>query len=376
MEAVVGNETDAPALTRVVLDKTGANPFFVQRFLQVLHEDEVLTFDHDRNRWTWSLDAVRAAPHTDNVIDLMASRIQRLSEQTRRALQLGSAIGATFDLELLAIVTGLPAAEVAEHLAPAVDQDLLLLLDSDPVLAEDSPSLTYRFPHDRIQEAAYSLTGEADRAGLHLSIARLLAQRFGADEELVFELVHHWSHADRAALTPEDRRAAARACLVAAARALASAAHAPALQFAETGVSLLDPDAWTSAPDLAVSLHVRLVEAAYGNGDARRAQEASNLVLEHADTLLDKVRVHELRIQRLTSVEMNIHSAVEEMVKVLKPEGDVVMACAGGLMVEHPLLAPHVAAVEVEDPGEGRALRGHAGLVDAPPVVAAVVGIR
>jgi len=327
VEAVVGSENDAPTLTRAVLEKTGANPFFVQRFLQVLHEDEVLTFDHERNRWTWDMTQVRAAPHTDNVIDLMASRIQRLPADTRRALQLGSAIGATFDLALLSVVTDLPAHQVAQQLAPAVDQDLLILLGGDyPVLEDDERSLSFRFPHDRIQEAAYALTPAQARAELHLSVARLLTERRGQDEDIVFELVHHWSRAAGAlvdstspgtTLTRQDRESAARAYLNAAARALASAAHKPALQFAEAGVALLGEHAFERTPDLAVALHVRLVEAAYVNGETERAGEIGEVVLERADAILDKVRVHELRIQNLASVELRMQAAVDEMIQVV-----------------------------------------------------------
>lgn len=318
IESVVGSEPEAPALSKVVLDKTGANPFFVQRFLRSLHEDGILSFDHDRGRWVWSLEAVRAAAHTDNVVDLMASRIQRLPDGARDALKLGAAVGATFDLDLAAVVLGVERHEAAEALLPAIEQDLLQLQGGEyPVLAGDERDLDFRFPHDRIQEAAYALTAEEDRPALHLQIARLLTARFADDLDVAFELVHHWGRADGVQLTPEDRLAAAAAYLRAASRSLASAAHQPALEFARSGVDLLPADAFDVEPELAVRLHVRLVESAYVNGEADLAQQAGEVVLERGRTLLDKVRVYELRIQHQSAVAMRMDEAVSEMLQVV-----------------------------------------------------------
>ena len=56
---------------------------------------------------------------------------------------------------------------------------------------------SYRFVHDRVQEAAYSLIPEEQRAAAHLRIGRLLTTQIAPDkrEEAVFEIVGHFNRA-------------------------------------------------------------------------------------------------------------------------------------------------------------------------------------
>ena len=96
---------EAEPLARLVSRKTGGNPFFVGQFLKALREAELLRFDYERERWTFEMDAIAKAGMTDNVIDLMTRKIQRLSADTQRALTLAACIGNPFDQHTLAIVS-------------------------------------------------------------------------------------------------------------------------------------------------------------------------------------------------------------------------------------------------------------------------------
>jgi len=57
------------ALLKLVLEKTGANPFFVRSFLSELHEDGLLRFDAEAGSWTSDSKAISAREYTTNVID-------------------------------------------------------------------------------------------------------------------------------------------------------------------------------------------------------------------------------------------------------------------------------------------------------------------
>ena len=110
------------------------------------------------------------------------------------------------ELSLLAQVTGSPVGETARALWTVLRDGLLVpergasggASDAD----EDSEmeQADYRFVHDRVRQAAYSLLSHADRQQAHLAIGRCLlgrSQSVMADEEL-FELVDsNWLAAPR-----------------------------------------------------------------------------------------------------------------------------------------------------------------------------------
>src|SRR5262249_13796204 len=147
-----------------VHQKTAGNPFFANQFIQELAEEGAITFDAGQARWLWDLGPIQAKDYTDNVVDLMVGKLNRLPPTTQEALKELACVGNSAETAFLAIVHGASAEEVHARLWEARRSELI-------VLAED----TYRFVHDRIQEAAYSLLSVEQQVRTHLRIGRLLA---------------------------------------------------------------------------------------------------------------------------------------------------------------------------------------------------------
>ena len=84
--------------------KTGGNPFFARAFLRSLYEEGQLRLD-DKARWSWDIDSINAMRAADNVVDLMARKIERLPDETRDVLMLAACIGNRFDVAALATPT-------------------------------------------------------------------------------------------------------------------------------------------------------------------------------------------------------------------------------------------------------------------------------
>src|SRR6266446_6018760 len=173
--------TDASPLAELVHEKTAGNPFFVIQFLSALADEGLLAFDHGAARWSWDLGRVHAKGYTDNVVDLMVGKLSRLPAMTQEALQHLACLGNTADLTTLALVRGTSEEQIHADLWEAVRLELIERLDGG-----------YRFVHDRVQEAAYSLIPEPSRADAHLRIGRLLAAHTPKDEreEIIFEIVN------------------------------------------------------------------------------------------------------------------------------------------------------------------------------------------
>jgi predicted ATPase len=131
-------------LAQLVQEKTAGNPFFAIQFITALAEEALITFDHDARRWSWDLTRIQAKGYTDNVADLMVGKLNRLPIQTQKALQEFACLGNSAEIAALTAVHGTPEENVHSDLLEAVRLEFIVRL-------EDS----YRFIHDRVQEAAY-----------------------------------------------------------------------------------------------------------------------------------------------------------------------------------------------------------------------------
>src|SRR5262249_27465770 len=78
---------DTATLAQLVHEKTIGNPFFAIHFISDLAEKGLLAFDHSAAQWSWDLDRIYAEGYTDNVVDLLVAKLNRLPAQTQRALE-------------------------------------------------------------------------------------------------------------------------------------------------------------------------------------------------------------------------------------------------------------------------------------------------
>ncbi|MDI1482485.1 ATP-binding sensor histidine kinase [Polyangium sp. y55x31] len=304
-DAVRSGESTLP-LAEIALEKTGGNPFFLGQFLRSLADERLLRFEPQAAQWRWDLAEIRRRDMTDNVVELMAAKIQRLPARAQRVLELAACIGARFELATLAKVHDEPLIETATGLWDALREGLVVPIGdayqlAEPAVLESSdgiPDAHYKFLHDRVQQAAYSLIEEHRRAEIHLQIGRLLLERTppGQLEERLFDVISQLDQGSERIESPEERAEVARLNLLAGKKAKASAAYEPALHYLAAGIRLLPPGSFSDRYELAFELYVEATGAAYLNGDFERAQKLSQIALEHARTALDKVRIHELRM--------------------------------------------------------------------------------
>ena len=220
----------AAPLARLVHEKTGGNPFFAIQFISALAEEGLLRFDHYAVRWRWELDRVHAKGYTDNVVDLMVRKLTRLPAETQAALQQLACLGNLTDITMVSIVLGKSNEDVRSDLWDAVRLELVEHLGG-----------SYKFIHDRIQEAAYSLVPERLRTEAHLRIGRLLAAHTPAErrEEAIFEIVNQLNRGAALIALPDEREQLAEFNLIAGQRAKATTAYASALTYLATGAALL-----------------------------------------------------------------------------------------------------------------------------------------
>jgi predicted ATPase len=88
----------------LIQQKTAGNPFFAIQFISSLVEERLVHFDYGGGRWIWDLSRIQAKGYTQNVVDLMVSKLNRLSPETQNALQLLACIGNSADFALLEMI--------------------------------------------------------------------------------------------------------------------------------------------------------------------------------------------------------------------------------------------------------------------------------
>jgi PAS domain S-box-containing protein len=286
----------AAPLAQLVHEKTGGNPFFAVQFISSLGEEGLLTFDHVEGRWSWDLNRIHAKGYTDNVVDLLVGKLTRLPAETQNALQQLACLGNIAEITTVAIVLGVSEEQAHTALYPAVRQELLECLAG-----------SYRFVHDRVQEAAYSLVPEELRAQVHLRIGRLLVTHLVPEkrEEAIFDIVNQLNRGAGLIILGEEREQLAELNLLAGKRAKGSTAYASALNYLVAGAALLPGDSWASRHNLIFELELNRAECEFLTGALAEAEERLAALSRHAANIVERATVACLHIDVCTTLDQS-----------------------------------------------------------------------
>jgi PAS domain S-box-containing protein len=294
-------------LAQLVQAKTIGNPFFAIQFITALAEEDLLSFDHGAGRWSWDLNRIQAKGYTDNVAELMVEKLNRLTIETQKALQEFACLGNSASASTLSIVHG--------HILHSQDGDgekSQESLASDLWEAERLELILrsgdfYRFAHDRIQEAAYSLIPEASRAKVHLRLGRLLNRHTlpHKREETVFEIVSQLNRGATLITSPREREEVAELNLLAGKRAKTATAYASALNYLISGAALLAEDGWEQNHVLSFALELNRAECEFLTGQLVAAEERLAILSSHTANTVELATVACLRMDLYTTLDQS-----------------------------------------------------------------------
>lgn len=307
------NNSEVNELTDLVYTKTQGNAFFVTQFLKSIAENGLLKFDYSSHNWTWDLDQILAENITDNVVELLAEKAKKLPAETQSVLKMGACIGSTFERTMAQTVLEMNAEELADAVHDALKEGLLLPIGKDKL----------KFSHDRVQQAVYSLIEEDQRVETHLKIGRLLLKNSSETEldEKIFDITNQFNFGIEIIADKKEKHRLSELNLAAGRKAKNNSAFNSALEYFNTGMTLMPADPWNSDYELALGLNSDAMEAAYLCGEFEEMDILFKEILSNAKDILEKVKPYEIRILAYKA-ENKLSEAIDTGLAVLELLGE------------------------------------------------------
>ncbi len=312
-EALLCGKAQSQALADLVFRKTQGNPFFTRQFLQTLYEDKLLRFDFEKSQWEWDIEQIKSQNITENVIELMAERMDRLPRPVRETLQWAACIGNRFQLSVLATVCGKNKKDTLGLLWPAMMEELLLPLDENYQFPESDKTSYFRFAHDQIQQAAYAQISDDQKQATHLKIGRLLLAHTPAIEleENLFAIVSQLNEGLACMDDPEEKQQLASLNLRVGKKVKNAIAYPTAVKHFRISMQLLSENAWEQHYAMIFELHQMCGECEYLSGDPEEAERLLSMAFRQAKTNLEKAKICDKQVQHYMGQSQNYEAILK-----------------------------------------------------------------
>ncbi|MNB83204.1 Serine/threonine-protein kinase PknB [compost metagenome] len=295
-------------LAEVIYKRTKGNSFFVSELLKELYRSGYLTFDELQGNWSWQLEQILSLPVNENIVEFLMMKLINLPQEARSMLMLCAAAGSRFDFSLLKLISGEPRSRIARAIATAVDEELIIpsdasytmfsgYLDETDAGPEQELGISFRFAHDRIQQAFYQMLDERDSRQLHLRIGKILLDNLSAEEveERVVDIAAHMNKGLEFIGGRAEINEVIRLNLRAARKAKAAFGYDSAYALLESVLPQLPDNAWEDAELPAAEIYRLLAQCGYLTHHIEEADAACAALLEHTAGRMDRAGIYELQ---------------------------------------------------------------------------------
>jgi len=299
-------------LAKLVHEKTRGNAFFVVQFIKSLAEKNLLKLNSTTGRWNWKIEDIYKLNITDNVVEFMADKIKELPAKTQDIFKVAACLGTRFSSELLRKTTQYSPDEINTHTDKLLEEGLILQLENE-----------FKFTHDRIQQAVYSLIEENDRKILHQNIGELLLTDSSEEEiqEQIFDVVNHLNWGVEFISGTDEKLKLATLNLEASKKAKHNSAFKASFKYISTAKGLLPENSWETHYDLSLEVYEEGAENAFLAGQFEDMHTYIDTILQNATELIAKVKPYEIRVNAYKA-ENKLKEALETGLEILEQLGE------------------------------------------------------
>ncbi len=258
------SESRVQPLVEFVRVRSGNIPLHVQEFVEYLHQRGIIRAEPGRG-WTWDDAEIATVEVSEDMAELMVSKLDALSSSQCRLLTIASCLRERFDRDMLVWATRDERSRVVDDALELMDRGLWIPCREG-----------MRFAHDRLREAAQARASSEELSEIHYDLGRrLLEARSGdASDDGLFEIATHFSYAiDRVAET--ERLAIVGINRDAGALALAKGAFDSGESYLRSARALARESDWDTHASLMFELELLSIDAAALSG---RYPDAETLI--------------------------------------------------------------------------------------------------
>ncbi|CAJ1956433.1 unnamed protein product [Cylindrotheca closterium] len=287
----IEDEKQTQDLAKIVYKRTLGNPFFVLQFMSLLESEALLRYDESGTKWSWDVNEIKQRTNfISDVVELLQGRMKKLTKDIQLLLQYAACLGTSFKLSTIDIIW-------KEHGTNRSDLSTLIEVMQYEQLIEDHGEQGHKWIHDKVQEAAISLSDKVNES-FKFQIGRTLVSALDEDqleEELfdVVDLLNQGNVATRPELAALNLRAAEKARSISAFRS--------AVQYTEHGISMLPRDCWTSHREMTLNLFTLGAEMELALGNSTTAERYCDAVFQRNDcSVMEKFPARLALIKKLS----------------------------------------------------------------------------
>lgn len=299
-----------------VFQLTGGNPIYIKESLPFLLEDGVLFFNDQKEKWDYDSSRIKSFDKSSRTLEFIIRKMEILLDETVELLSIAAAIGADFNVALLSSVTEKSSQQIVELLKPAIDKNMIEVISG----WNDSPSANqYRFLHDKMQHAAYSMMSEERRNAVHFALGKSYSSFLGhaAQERNIFDIVNQFNRCLSYFDSKKERLDLMKMNLQAGKKAKVESSFSQALDYFNIVIQLIESYREEWEPEVVFEVYLEAGEAAYLKSDFVSGVMFYESALKYASTNFQRAKVHHNFLVMYNGVS-DMEAAWESGVKALQ----------------------------------------------------------
>ncbi len=311
-------KNDVKTLSKIINKKTRGNPFFTIELFKSLDRLEFINFDLVEKKWKWDISGIESLEISDNVVGYLIEKIKNFPEGTQKILMLGACLGTRFNLRDIFELSD-KSYNFSNYLIFALQEEIIKPVDTSYIhvykLKEKDideiikKKINFKFPHDKIQQAAYSMLNYKEKKEIHLKIARMLCSK--EKDGKLLRIVYHYNNAISLLDDSKEKQKLVRLNLDAVRKSKNSVAFKSAYGYISYASQLLKGFVWEKEnQDLLKTYFIEHATCAYLIGEYSEADSKMDELLNYLESSEEKAEIYAIK-----SLQYSTAGKMQEAIK-------------------------------------------------------------